>query len=157
MCVRVQVTLPYNSTLLINVLYIILLFQWICLDLNTVCREGTTQKIHRKSSSWFSHYTIWAIAAINTMSGWFKITARVWKGWGRPLQSVWGLNNFSKQNCFSLQFGGCKLNSKPVGISLTVGEKGGGLNWMAMRQDSAMKRVNKILISIIWCFSDRAA
>jgi len=28
---------------------------------------------------------------------------------------------------------------------------------MDMKQDSAKKRVNKILISIIWCFSDRAS
>jgi hypothetical protein len=125
MCVRVQVTFPYNSTGLFNVLYtLVLLFQWICLDLNTVCREGTIPTIHRKSSSWFSHYTIWAIAPLNTMSGWFKITDRLWKGWGRPLQSVWGPNNVSKQNCFSLQFGGSKRNSKSVGISLTVGEMG---------------------------------
>jgi len=39
-CVSVQVTLPLHYIDLINVLYnLILLFRWICLDRNMVCRE----------------------------------------------------------------------------------------------------------------------
>ena len=147
MCVRVQVTLPYKSSGLFNVLYtLILLFQLICLDLNTVCRERTIQKIHRKSSSWFSHYTVWAIAALNIQC---RGDLKSLLGHGRGEAGhcsrceAWITSRNKTASPYSL----AALNEiRNMLVSVLQLEKQGGLKWMEMRQDSARKRVNKTLI-----------